>query len=112
MYFCMSEIKIGQNLNIIHGEPLIKDSAEKAALNSNYAYNKCQLVSWTERADTPHRCQVFSCKLNRIYFRNKLYAISIKLMLYDVCKKVLEKRFPEDIVLYIIKKCFSKKVHK
>ena len=112
MYFCMTELKIGQHLNIIHGEPLIKKSAESAALQSNYVYNACRLVSWVERSDTPHRCDVFSCKLNRIYFRNKLHEISIKLMLYDVCKKVLGKRLPEDIVLYIMKKCFTKKVHR
>jgi hypothetical protein len=112
MYFCMTELKIGQHSNIIHGEPLLKNSAENAALQSNYVYNTCRIVSWVEKADTPHRCDVFSCKLNRIYFRNKLHTISIKLMLYDVCKKVLEKRLPDDIVLYIMKKCFYKKVHK
>ena len=108
MYLCMSEIRVGRDTTITHGKALTKDTAESAAADA-YRTNICSIVSWVERADIPHKCNVYSCTLNRIYLTNKLWGVALKLVLYDECNRFLYTKLPNDIVLYILEKCFCRK---
>jgi len=106
----MTEITLGQKITIAHGKALSKDIAESKA---KYSYSdpigNCRLVSWVARADTPHKCDVQSCILKRVYLKNKLRGLGEKLMLYEEYKKFLYTKLPRDIVIYILEKCFCKK---
>ena len=110
MYLCMTEITLGQKIAIAHGKALPKDIAEN---NAKYSYRDpivpYRVVSWVARADTPHKCDVQSCILNRVYLKNKMRRICEKLMLYEECKKFLYTKVPNDIITYIMEKCFCKK---
>ena len=110
MYLCMSEIRVGQNIHITHGKALTKYIAERAAAFTDIKHGgHCRIISWVEKADTPHKCDVQECTLNSIYLRNKMWGLGIKLLLYNECKKFLESKLPVDIVLYIMEKCFCRK---
>lgn len=105
----MTKIVSGQNVTITHGKALLKNEAELSVKYQNNNYNTFSCLSWVTRADTPHDCTVQSCILNRIYLKNKLWDIGIKLMLYQECKRFLYTKLPRDIVIYILKKCFHRK---
>ena len=110
MYLCMTEVTFGQNSFICHGKAITKNAANCAVKRPNYIENiNYSTFSWVARADTPHKCDVNPCILNRIYLKNKLWDIGIKLMLYEECKKFLYTKVPHDIVLYILEKCFHRK---
>jgi hypothetical protein len=103
----MSEIGVGQDTYITHGKALKKCISESAT-KTNKIWN-CRIVMWDERADTPHKCDVESCILNRIYLRNKIWGIGEKMLLYKESKSFLDSKLPNDIVLYILEKCFCRK---
>lgn len=106
----MTEVTVGQNIFIFHGKAIPKYSAEFGTEHSNYIKDiNYSTFSWVARADTPHKCDVNPCILNRVYLKNKLWDIGVKLMLYEECKKFLYTKVPRDIVLYILEKCFCKK---
>ena len=111
MHFCMSDIEVGQDKYIIHGKALTKSIAEGAAELSvtTSERNNCRIVSWIESAAIPHKCDVESCPLNRVYLRNKIWGIGEKMLLYTESKNFLETKLPNDIVLYILEKCFCRK---
>ena len=103
MYFFMSKIISNNKINIIHGKPLEKDVAEFFATGDCFCYN---MISWIEKSDKPHKCNIDLCPLHRLYFKNKFLTLVSKILMYEECKKVLKKVFPDDIVIYILKKCF------
>ena len=103
MYFFMSKIISNNKINIIHGKPLEKDVAEFFATGDCFCYN---MISWIEKADKPHKCNIDLCPLHRLYFKNKFLTLVSKILMYEECKKVLKKVFPDDIVIYILQKCF------
>ena len=106
----MTEITLGQKITIAHGKALSKDIAEtKAKYSYRDPIGNYQVVSWVARADTPHKCDVQSCILKRVYLKNKMWGIGAKLMLYEDCKRFLYTKVPRDIVIYILEKCFCKK---
>ena len=106
----MTEVSVGQNRFICHGKSISKYSAESFNKNTTYIKDiNYSTFSWVARADTPHKCDVNPCILNRIYLKNKLWDIGLKLILYEECKKFLYTKVPHDIVLYIMEKCFCKK---
>jgi hypothetical protein len=105
----MSKVMTKNKINVIHGKVLSKDIAEYFA-GKDYFYNGYHMISWIEKADTPHKCNVDLCPLHRLYFRNKFLTLGSKILMYEeakkVLKKVLKKTLPDDIVIYILKKCF------
>jgi hypothetical protein len=104
MYFCMSEIICNNCSEVIHGKVLPKDVAEIIAnINYNKNYLECEIVSSVLKADIPHKCNVVRCPLFRLHLRNKFWNIGFKALLYYESKKELEKRLPDEIVLYILK---------
>ena len=105
MYFCMSKVMTKNKINVIHGKVLSKDIAEYFA-GKDYFYNGYHMISWIEKADKPHKCNVDLCPLHRLYFRNKFLTLGSKILMYEEAKKVLKKTLPDDIVIYILKKCF------
>ena len=108
MYFCMSKVMTKNKVNVIHGEALTKDIAEYFA-GKDYFYNGYHMMSWIERSDKPHKCNVNLCPLHRLYFKNKFLTLGAKVLMYEQCKKVLEQILPDDIVIFILKKCFCNK---
>ena len=110
LYLCMTEFKVGKNVFICHGKAIPKDIAERAPRYScTSRTNNCRMVSWVERADIPHRCNVDSCILHRVYLTDRIWKIGLKLVFYEECKRFLKTKFPTDIVQYILKKCFDRK---
>lgn len=104
MYFCISEIIYNNCSNVIHGKILPKDVAETIAnINYNKIYLECEIVSSVLKADIPHKCNIVRCPLFRLHLRNKFWNIGFKGLLYYESKKELEKRLPDEIVLYILK---------
>ena len=104
MYFCMSQINCNNKSTIIHGKVLPKDVAETiATINYNKIYLECEILSSVLKADIPHKCDVDRCPLFRLYLRNKFWNIGFKGLFYYESKKELEKRLPDEIVLYILK---------
>jgi len=99
----MSKVMTKNKVNIIHGEALTKDIAEYFA-GKDYFYNGYHIMSWIERADEPHKCNVDLCPLHRLYFKNKFSTLVSKLLIYEESKKVLEKILPNEIVIYILQK--------
>lgn len=108
MYFCMSKVITNNKTSVSHGKGLTKDVAEYFA-SKDYFYNGYHIISWIERADKPHKCNVDLCPLHRLYFKNKFLTLGSKVLMYEECKKVLEKILPNDIVIYILQKCFCNK---
>ena len=108
MYFFMSKIISNDKINIIHGKPLEKGVVEFFAIGDCF-YNNYNTISWIEKATKPHKCNVDLCPFHRLYFKNKFLTLSLKVLMYEECKKVLEKNLPDDIVIYILKKCFFNK---
>ena len=104
MYLCMTKITENKSIIIVHGRALSKKRA-KACVDLKYYRTGCEVISWVARADKPHKCDVRFCKLYRIY---NFWKIGVKGLLYYECMKVLKKFIPDDIVLYILKLCFSK----
>lgn len=104
----MTEVTVGQNSFICHGKSISKYSAEYGTKESKKDMSY-KTFSWVARADEPHKCNVYPCILNRIYLKNKLWDIGLKLMLYEECKKFLYTKVPNDIVLCILEKCFHRK---
>ena len=106
----MTKISKGRNSTITHGKALLKNEAEIAVKYQSYDdYNTVSWISWVARADTPHKCTVNPCILNRVYLKNKIWDIGVKMMLYEKCKRFLYTKVPLDIVIYILEKCFCKK---
>ena len=106
MYFFMSKIMTKNKVTVTHGKALTKDIAEYFA-GKDYFYNGYHIMSWIERVDKPHKCNVNLCPLNHLYFKNKFLTLCAKVLMYEQCKKVLEQILPDDIVIYILKKSFS-----
>ena len=74
----------------------------------NNSYGNYRTISWVERADKPHKCNVNECPLNRLYIRNKFWGIGVKALFYYECEKILKKYLPNDIVLLILDKYLTK----
>ena len=107
-YFCMSQINFNNNSRVIHGKPLDKDAALSIAhAESNNLYINCIITPSVVRADIPHKCNIEGCPLFRLYLRDIFWKISHKALMYYECKKVLTKNLPDDIVTYILQKCFT-----
>ena len=107
-YFCMSQIKLNNNSRVIHGKPFDKDIAISFAdTERNNLYINCIITPSILRADIPHKCDVERCPLFRLYIRDIFWKISDKALMYYECEKVLKKKLPDDIVTYILKKCFT-----
>ena len=105
MYFCMSKIMTKNKVTVTHGKALTKDIAEYFA-GKDYFYNGYHIMSWIERVDKPHKCNVDLCPLHQLYFKNKFSTLCSKLLIYEESKKMLKKILPDDIVIYILQKCF------
>ena len=107
MYFFMSKIMTKNKVTVTHGKALTKDIAEYFA-GKDYFYNGYHIMSlsWIERVDKPHKCNVDLCPLHRLYFKNKFSTLCSKLLMYEESKKMLKKILPDDIVIYILQKCF------
>lgn len=112
MYFCMSNIIINNKTTITHGKALKKKYIAESFLILDYNYNYANkgyfIKSWINRADKPHKCNVDSCPLFKMYLRDKFWKIGIRVLMYNECKKILKRHLPNDIVLFILKKCFRK----
>ena len=106
MYFCMSKIIIDNKTSITHGKALQKNIAESFS-RFDYNYVDYFITSWIYRADKPHKCNVESCPLFKMYLRDKLWKIGTRGLVYNECKKILKRHLPNDIVLFILKKCFT-----
>ncbi len=109
MYLCMTKITNRKNNNseIVHGRALSKERA-KSCVDMKFYKSGCKIKSWVARANTPHKCNVKFCNLYRIYLKNNFWELGIKGLLYYECLNIFKKFFPDDIVLYILEKCFSK----
>ena len=104
----MSQINFNNNSKVIHGKPYDKDVALSIANSERKnLYINCTITTSIVRADTPHKCNIESCPLFRLYLRDIFWKISLKARMYYECKKVLKKNLPDDIVTYILKKCFT-----
>jgi hypothetical protein len=103
----MSRVMTKNKINVSHGKGLTKDVAEYFA-SKDYFYNGYHIISWIERADKPHKCNVDLCPLHRLYFKNKFLKLCSKVLIYEESKKVLQKILPDDIVICILQKCFLK----
>ncbi len=107
MYFCMSKIIIDNKTTITHGKGLPKCIAESfSRLDYNYVNEDYFITSWIYRADKPHKCNVDSCPLFKMYLRDKFWKIGNRGLVYNESKKILKRHLPNDIVLLILKKCF------
>jgi len=109
MYLCMTKITNIKNnkSEIVHGRALSQKRAT-TCVDMKYYKTGSEITSWVARADIPHKCNVKFCNLYRNYLKNNFWEIGVKGLLYYECIKVLKKRIPDDIVLYIVEKCFSK----
>ena len=107
MFFCMSKIIKDNKTFVIHGKGLKKNIAESAS-KIDYQGIDYQIISWVDRVDKPHICNVESCPLFRMYLTDKFWKIGIRVLMYNECKKILKRHLPNDIVLFILKKCFRK----
>lgn len=97
----MSKVITKNKVTITHGEALTKDIAQYFA-NKDYFYNGYHIMSWIEREDNPHKCNVDLCPLHRLYLKNKFSTLCSKLLIYEESKKVLKTFLPDDIVIYIL----------
>lgn len=108
MYFCMSKIIINNKTTITHGKALKKCIADSVSrLDYNYLNQDYFITSWIDRADKPHKCNVDSCPLFKMYLRDKFWKIGTRGLVYNESKKILKRYLPNDIVLFILKKCFT-----
>ena len=116
MFFCMSKIINDNKTFVSHGKGLNKNIADSACEVSNdksaraidYLDRGYKVISWIDRADKPHKCNIESCPLFRLYLRDKFWTIGFRALMYNESKKILTKYLPNDIVIFILKKCFRK----
>jgi hypothetical protein len=102
----MSKIIIDNKTTITHGKALKKYIADSFS-TLDYNYLNYFITSWTDRADKPHKCNVDSCPLFKMYLRDKFWKIGTIGLVYNESKKFLKRHLPNDIVLFILKKCFT-----
>jgi hypothetical protein len=100
----MTKIIRNNKETITHGKSVSKKIADFfASGDCFYHEDRYTMMSWIEKANKPHKCDVHLCPLYHLYVKNKFLTISAKLLLYEESKKVLENIFPSDIVIYILK---------
>jgi hypothetical protein len=104
----MTKIVSDNNTCIIHGKALSEEKAMTFLESKRYFNIDYSLHSWILRADEKHICSIKFCPLFKKYLSDKMWNICIKMMIYDECKKTLNKYFPDDVVFYILEKTFSK----